>query len=109
MRLDGFVSVQAPMAGGDVVTKPLRFQGRRLALNFATSAAGRIRVEIQDAKGVPFPGFALGDCPPLFGDSVERIVNWNAGKEVSSLAGQAVRLRFEVADADLFSFQFVTP
>ena len=40
LRLDGFVSVNAPMSGGEIVTKSLRFQGRALALNFATSAAG---------------------------------------------------------------------
>jgi hypothetical protein len=101
LRLDGFVSVNAPMSGGELITKPLTFTGAKLALNFATSAAGDIRVEIQDARGKPLPGFALDDCKPIFGDSVERVV-----ADVSSLAGKTVRLRFVLRDADLYSFQF---
>ncbi len=106
LRLDGFVSLNASMRGGELVSKPLRFTGRRLSLNFSTSAAGDIRVEIQAADGTPLPGYTLDECPPIFGDTVARDVIWNAGGSVASLAGQTVRLRFVLRDADLFSFQF---
>jgi hypothetical protein len=106
LRLDGFVSVQAPMSGGEVITKPLTFSGDRLTMNFATSAAGDIRVEIQDAAGKPLPGFALEDCPPVFGDAIERSITWKSGGDVGQLAGKAVRLRFVLRDADLYSFRF---
>ena len=106
LRLDGFVSVNAAMKGGEIVTKPVRFRGSALTLNFASSAAGDLRVEIQDVHGKPIPGYALDDCPPLFGDSPERRVEWKTGTDVSALAGQTVRLRFVLRDADLFAFQF---
>jgi hypothetical protein len=109
LRLDGFVSVQAPMSGGELLTVPVRFSGRELTLNFATSAAGSVRVEIQDEQGRPLPGFALADCPPHFGDTVERAVTWRKGRDVSSLAGQAVRLRFVLQDADVYAFRFRDP
>ena len=76
-------------------------------MNFATSAAGSVRVEIQDPAGKPVEGFSLADCPDHFGDTVERVVNWNNRKDVSRLAGKPVRLRFVLKDADLYSFQFV--
>jgi len=106
LRLDGFVSISAPMTGGEFVTKPLTFKGNKLTLNFATSAAGDVRVEIQDASGKPLPGFALDDCPPIFGDAIERTVTWKNGGDVSALAGKPVRLRFVLKDADLFSMKF---
>lgn len=106
LRLDGFVSVRAPLQGGELLTKPLRFDGSRLELNFASSAAGGVRVEIQDADGKPLPGFALADCPPHFGDSVERTVRWQDGADLRRLAGQTVRLRFVLQDADVYAFQF---
>jgi hypothetical protein len=106
LRLDGFVSVQAPMSGGELVTKPVRFTGRQLRLNFSTSAAGSVRVELQDEAGRPLPGFSLEDCPPLFGDSVERPVSWRSGTDVGALAGQAVRLRIVLQDADVYAYQF---
>lgn len=108
MRLDGFVSVNAPMTGGELLTKVITFDGNQLVLNFASSAAGDIRVEIQDESGKPIPGFGLNDCPPLFGDTVERTVNWNKGSDVSALKGKKVRLRFALRDADLYALQFKT-
>jgi hypothetical protein len=106
LRLDGFVSAEAPMSGGELLTTPIQFQGNVLALNFATSAAGSIRVEIQDLDGKPLPGFALADCPPHFGDTIERVVTWRGGSDVGALAGRAVRLRFVLQDADLYAYQF---
>ena len=106
LRLDGFVSVQAPLSGGEIVTRPLVFEGNRLELNFATSAAGRIVVEIQDAGGQPLEGFTLADCDELFGDSLKETVTWNNNPHLKLLSGRPVRLRFVVRDADLYSFRF---
>jgi hypothetical protein len=106
IRKDGFVSASSPMSGGSFVTKPLRFKGDRLSINFATSAAGSVRVEIQDAAGKPIPGFALKDCPEVFGDTLDRVVTWKSAERLDSLAGKPVRLLFELKDADLYSFQF---
>ncbi|MBI4623196.1 MAG: hypothetical protein HY736_08260 [Verrucomicrobia bacterium] len=106
LRLDGFVSAWAPMGGGELISKPVQFRGKQLALNFSTSAAGSLRVEIQDVNGKPERGFGLDDCPPVFGDTIERAVTWTKGHDVSSLAGRPVRLRFVLKDADLYAFQF---
>ena len=106
LRMDGFVSVKAPMSGGELLTRPFTFAGRTLALNFATSAAGGVQVEIQDGSGRPLPGFSLEDCPVIFGDALDRVVTWKGGNDVSRLAGQPVRLRFVLRDADLYALQF---
>ncbi len=106
LRTDGFASINAPWAGGEMVTKPLTFSGKALEINYRTSAPGFIRVEIQTAAGDPIPGFALSDCPEIIGDQIERIVAWKQGTDVSGLAGQRVRLRFVMKDADLFSIRF---
>ena len=106
LRLDGFVSINAPLSGGQLITKPLQFDGARLSLNFASSAAGDIRVELQDADGKPLPGYELDNCPPLFGDATDRVVTWTGGADVASLAGRTVRLRFVLRDADLYSLKF---
>ncbi len=106
LRIDGFVSVTAPMSGGELVTKPLIFKGKELVLNFSSSAAGEIRVQMEDIHGRPFPGYAFSDCPPVFGDTLERIVKWENGSDLSSLEGRTIRLRFLLKDADLYSFQF---
>jgi hypothetical protein len=107
IRIDGFVSARAPFSGGELVTKPLTFAGNRLTLNFSTSAAGGVRIELQQPDGTPIPGFALADCQEVFGDELQRTVSWTGGSDLGKVSGQAVRLRFALRDADLFSFQFV--
>jgi hypothetical protein len=106
LRIDGFVSVSAPMDGGELVTKLLTFTGDKLVLNFSSSAAGGIQVEILDKESQTIPGFKIEDSPPIFGDSIERVVSWEGGRELSSLQGKPIRLRFVLKDADLYSFRF---
>ena len=91
------------------MTKPLTFKGGQLMMNFASSAAGGIQVEIQDEAGKPVPGFTLADAEPQFGDSIERAVTWKSGSDVGRLSGQPVRLRFVLNDADLYSINFTDP
>ena len=106
MRLDGFVSINGGWKGGELITKPIRFNGKQLSMNFATSAAGSLRVELQDAAGKAIPGFTLKDCSEVFGDSIARTVVWKNGADVSKLSGKTVRLRIELKDADLYSLRF---
>jgi hypothetical protein len=106
IRVDGFASMNASGMGGEFATRPLEFEGRELEMNFSTSVAGSVRVELQDAGGSPLPGFTLEDCPEIFGDQLARVVSWKQGSDVSRLAGKPVRLRFAMKDADLYSIRF---
>ena len=106
LRTDGFSSIQAPYGGGELLTRLLTFSGKELVLNYSTSAAGGIRVEILDDSGVPVDGFKLADCPELIGDEIERVVRWNQVSDLSRLRGTSVRLRFVLKDADLYSIRF---
>ena len=106
LRTDGFVSVHAESEGGELLTKPLIFDGKELVINYSTSAAGGLRVELQDVQGGAIPNFRMEDCPVIYGDEIERLVRWNAGSDVSSLAGKPIRLCFELTDADLYSIRF---
>ena len=108
VRMDGFVSVNAPLAGGEIVTRPLTFRGSRLELNVSTAAAGAMRVEIQTPEGRPVQGFAAADCEEIWGDAIERNVLWKDQPDLAALAGQPIRLRFTMNDADLYSFRFAS-
>ncbi len=105
-RVDGFVSARGSAGGGQLRTRPLRFAGGRLVINYAAGPRRQVRVAIEDAAGRPVEGFRLEDCPPIRGDAIEHTVAWKGGPGVGRLAGQPVRLRFELRDADLFSFRF---
>ena len=106
LRLDGFASVHAPLTGGVLITRPLRFSGCGLEINFSTSAGGSLRAELQDEAGQPLPGFTLADSHLQYGDQLDRVVSWKTGADVSQFAGRPVRLCFELKDADLCSIRF---
>ena len=109
LRTDGFASVHASYKGGELLTKPIVFAEQQdlaqLHLNLATSAAGSIQVEIQDADGQPIPNFRLEDCETIVGDRIDRVVHWKSTSNLNSLAGRPVRLRFVMKDADLYSLR----
>jgi hypothetical protein len=106
LRTDGLASVNAPYSGGELLTRPLTFRGRRLVLNYATSAAGHLRVEVQDVSGKPVSSYRLEDAVQMVGNELAAEVRWRGGPDLTPIAGQTVRLRFEMKDADLFSLQF---
>ena len=106
LRTDGFVSINAKYQGGELLTKPLSFEGQELVINYSTSAVGSVQVEIQHAAGGPIKGFAVAQCPEIFGDEIEYVVAWEGGSDLGKLAGTPVRLRFVLKDTDLYSIRF---
>lgn len=101
MRPDGFISVHAGSQEGTLLTKPLVFSGKNLELNFSTAAAGSVRVEILGENGR-----VLARSEKVFGDAIERVVVWDGAADLAALAGQPVRLRFTLKEADLYSLRF---
>jgi hypothetical protein len=106
LRTDGFVSANAGYGGGEMVTKVLEFTGSELVLNYSTSAAGGVRVEMQAPDGSALPDYGLEDCLPLVGDEIEGVVRWRHGRDLGTLSGQKVRVRYVLKDGDLYSMRF---
>ena len=106
LRLDGFASVHAGYKGGEMITRPVRFRGAELEINYSTSAAGSVRVEIQDESGQPVTGYPLADARESIGDEIAGTVMWKSGPSVAKLMGRSVRLRFVLKDSDLFAYRF---
>ena len=106
LRLDGFASLNAGYEEGQMITKPLDFTGNKLELNYSTSAAGSIRVEILDESGTPIDGYGIDDCDGLIGDEISGYVSWKGSTDLSKISGKPVRVRFVMNDADIYSLRF---
>ncbi len=106
LRLDGFVSLHGPFEGGEVQTHPLVFEGGELVINYSTSVAGSIRIELQRANGGSIRGFSLASHDEIFGNEIERVVTWDGNSDISEFAGEPIRLRILMKAADLYSIQF---
>lgn len=105
-RLDGFMSADTDHQGGWLMTPPLRFTGKHLRLNIDTGAIGTAFVEICDLNDQPIPGFTLQEAEEVGGNYIDQKVYWSGNTDVSSLAGQPVRLYFKLNRAKLYAFQF---
>ena len=105
MRVDGFASVWGPYAGGTMTTHPFTFEGDDLLLNISTSGIGEARVAVLDETGTPLPGYRLEDCLPVYGDAIEKRVQWKDDRRIGAHAGRVVRLRFALNDADLYALR----
>ena len=118
-RKDGFVSLRGDAQGGVLNTKLFKLgpQAGRLTLNYSANQGGQVRVGLYQPNGTAIPGHSLSECQPLTGDQLNQTVMWksiignNVGKAINDISHlsrkyPAVRLRFELKNADLFSLQF---
>lgn len=107
LRIDGFVSIHAPIHGGAMRTPIMTFSGQELSLNVSTSASGSVRVEIQRPDGTAVPGFAMDECDEIFGDALDQRVSWSGRSRLDPIRDQPIRLNIALCDADLYSLKFV--
>ena len=108
LRRDGFVSLDAGKDGGELVTRPFIASVNQLLLNVAVRDGGQAGVEVLAENNEPIPGFGPKDCLALKADAIDQVVSWESGGDISQLRGKPIRLRIELKDAELYSFQFTT-
>lgn len=105
---------------GTIVTRPIVFQGNAKFLVDVDASLPMqeprtpprydecaLRVAILDQSGAAIPGFTIDRSTVVARSGVQEI-KWK-GKDVASLAGRPIRLRFEMVNAALYSFQFAVP
>jgi len=96
VRKQGFASMHADAKGGEFTTPPIKITGSKLLLNYATSAAGSLQIDVIDASGK-----VLATMEELYGDDFEAPV-----LDLSKLKGQTAQFRVKLKDADLYALRF---
>jgi len=74
-------------------------------LNLPGKEISGYNVGLTNAPKKRVRGFGISDCDPIRTDSVGQVVTWKGSWDVSWLAGQVVRLRFEMQNAKLYAFK----
>ena len=105
MRLDGYVSLDATVREGWIETKPVFSTGDHLFINGRCDADGYIKVEVMDTWNNVWDEYSGEACETFTGDAVRHQVKWSGHQTVSEVPG-AVKLRFYLRNAELYSFQF---
>jgi hypothetical protein len=96
VRKQGFASMHADAKGGEFTTPPIKITGSKLLLNYATSAAGSLQIDVIDASGK-----VLATMEELYGDDFEAPV-----LDLSKLKDQTAQFRVKLKDADLYALRF---
>ena len=66
---------------------------------------GKLLIEILDEFGNPYEGFTAKDCLVIKKvDATKILVCWKNQKDLSSLAGKNIRLKFHLTKGALYSF-----
>lgn len=103
MRRDGFASMDADGAGGQLTTRPVRFSGQYLFVN-ADVPHGELRVEILDEAEQVIAPFNRENCIPIRADGTLQAISWKGASDFSSLAGRPVKFRFCLTNGRLYAF-----
>lgn len=97
MPKDRYVSRDADLNEGYLITKPLKLKGNSLTIN--ANVFGECKIRLLDANHKPILGYAWFE---LSGDSIAHRVEWS--KELSAVSGKPVCLEFRMKKAQLFGF-----
>ena len=103
IRLDGFASINASYDGGTLTTGPLEFTTDQLTINVKADF-GRVFVELLDETNTPLPGYSRAESIPIEENSVAASVGWKTTRSLSPLQGRAVKIRFHLINARLYSY-----
>ncbi len=106
LRVDGFCSRDAGETEGSLLSKPLTFTGSDLVVNADVKRDGAMSVEVLDAAGNVIEGFDRAACQVVSGDRLDHAIRWRDRTSLRDLAGREIRLRFQLRNADLYSFRF---
>jgi hypothetical protein len=124
LRQDGFVYLESRSGPGRVATKPLYWRGGELSLNVHGQAgravvfdggylASGARVQINEPRGKPIPGYTFGECRAVAGDRLAWRPTWKSGRRLDALKGRDIQVAVELANARLYAvrgdFQVMPP
>ena len=104
-------ALQAGVEWGHVTTKPFRLDGDTIEVNIDASEGGFL-VEVLDADNQPYVDSAKKQEFDWDNNRIYRNVDglrlqprWRGDRNLESLVGKVVRLRFRLHNAKLYAFQ----
>ena len=103
LRRDGFASMDAGEKSGTLTTRPIRFKGGNLFVNFE-APQGELRVEVLTLEGKTYGPYSAENCIPLRGGSTKQRVTWKGAADVARASNKNVQLRFTLTNGSLYSF-----
>ncbi|MBM3888295.1 MAG: hypothetical protein FJ388_04120, partial [Verrucomicrobia bacterium] len=103
LRRDGFASMNAGKKPATLTTRPIKFSGEHLFVNF-DAPQGELRVEVLTLENKNYGPFTAEKCVPLRGNSTRQRVTWRGVESLARASNKNVKLRFTLTNGSLYSF-----
>ena len=100
MPRDRYVAREASLNPGTLITRPLVLQAGSITVN--ARVVGELKLRLLNPDGTPLQGYNWID---LAGDAVNLSAGWM--NDLSAIRGNAVRIEFQLTNAQLFSFDLL--
>ena len=104
-RKGRLVALRAPEEGFFALW-PLVLKGDTVHLNAHVAMTGYILLEAVGPDGNVLPGRSFADCDYMSGDFLDKAVTWKGQSSLGHKEGAAVKLRFRLRNAELYSVEF---
>lgn len=115
MRLDGFVSLDAGVRPGILITRHFISNGTQLTANAKCCSGGSITAEIVDACDEVIEGFSRAECDAFTGDSVRHVFSWKGNSRLPDVTRarstypkpeteRMRKIRFYINKSSIYSF-----
>ncbi|QIF01437.1 sialidase family protein [Roseimicrobium sp. ORNL1] len=101
LRRDGFASMDAGDALGNLTTKKVAFNGRHL---FVNTDAWALSADILDETGKPIPPFTRENCELVRRSQTCAELKWKGAANLDAVRGKPVKFHFELTRGSLYSF-----
>ena len=93
----------APRVVGRLALRPFIPTDGEVRVNAAVR--GFLRAELCDPFGAPLAGFEMDKCLAVQGDAADHVLRWEGDKTTLPYQYDAVSLRLEMADAELYALR----
>lgn len=108
LRLDGFLSLEAGLPHGALITRPFVLQNDHITINARTDHGG-IVAELSEPyyhepEGKPVEGFTAKECDTFTGDGTAHKLSWRGSGDLRALKGKRLMLRMQLQRAQIYSF-----
>ena len=106
LRPEGYISIDADVRDGIMVTRPFVSDGDRLLVNVACAEKGCFEAELADADDNVVPGYERSACETFHGDATAHLVTWQGKSGLPrEVLARGAKLRFYYQRASLYSFR----
>ena len=82
---------------------PIITTGKKMVINYRTKPSGYIKIAINGKEELR----SIKDCDLIIGDELDREVTWHGSSEIANKDDEAIQIKLEMRNADLFNIRFI--